>query len=166
MRTDRKLREMLLNSTTSCVVNYDNKEFNKVEKYLSRIKHTKSPKRRSKYLNIIEKICLRRLMRKFNKLDNDEKIDIFKICNIFESIDLGIPQEYKYIPKPPVIAFKVKPLSPVEDDDMSSKANLCKALRQRTGAGMMECKKALTETDWDMDKAEDWLKKQVRRRGI
>lgn len=98
MRTDRKLREMLLNSTTSCVVNYDDKEFNKVEKYLSMIKHTKSPKRRSKYLNIIEKICLRRIMRKFNKLDNNEKIDIFNICNIFECIDLGIPQEYNYVP--------------------------------------------------------------------
>lgn len=100
MRTDRKLRKMLLDSTTSCVVNYDDKEFNKVKKYLSMIKHTKSPKRRSKYLNIIEKICLRRIMRKFNKLDNNEKIDIFNICNIFESIDLGIPQEYKYVPVP------------------------------------------------------------------
>ena len=30
-------------------------------------------------------------------------------------------------------------------------ASEVKALRDRTGAGMMECKKALTETDGDMD---------------
>jgi len=32
------------------------------------------------------------------------------------------------------------------------------ALRQRTGAGMMECKKALTETNGDMAKAEEYLR--------
>ena len=30
-----------------------------------------------------------------------------------------------------------------------------KALREKTGVGMMECKKALTEADGDMDKAID-----------
>ena len=33
-------------------------------------------------------------------------------------------------------------------------------LRQMTGAGMMDCKKALTETDGDFDKAVDFLRKQ------
>ncbi len=33
-------------------------------------------------------------------------------------------------------------------------------LRQRTGCGMMDCKKALTETDGDMDKAIDVLREQ------
>ena len=33
-------------------------------------------------------------------------------------------------------------------------------LRERTGIGMMECKKALTETDGDMDKAVDFLRKK------
>ena len=33
-------------------------------------------------------------------------------------------------------------------------------LRQMTGAGMMDCKKALTETDGDFDKAVDYLRKQ------
>jgi elongation factor Ts len=34
------------------------------------------------------------------------------------------------------------------------------ALRQATGAGMMDAKKALTETGGDMDKAKDWLREQ------
>lgn len=33
-------------------------------------------------------------------------------------------------------------------------------LRERTGIGMMECKKALTETDGDMDKAVEFLRKK------
>ncbi len=32
------------------------------------------------------------------------------------------------------------------------------ALRKLTGAGMMDCKKALTETDGDMEAAKDWLR--------
>ena len=31
-------------------------------------------------------------------------------------------------------------------------------LRQRTGVGMMDCKKALVETDGDMEKAIDYLR--------
>ena len=41
-------------------------------------------------------------------------------------------------------------------------ASLVKELREKTGAGMMDCKKVLTETDGDMDKAADLL----RERGI
>ncbi|MCI8620829.1 MAG: elongation factor Ts [Clostridia bacterium] len=41
-------------------------------------------------------------------------------------------------------------------------ANLVKELREKTGAGMMDCKKVLTETDGDMVKAEELL----RERGI
>jgi elongation factor Ts len=37
-------------------------------------------------------------------------------------------------------------------------AALIKDLRERTGAGMADCKKALTETGADMDKAIDWLR--------
>ena len=33
-------------------------------------------------------------------------------------------------------------------------------LREKTGCGMMDCKKALTETDGDMDKAIDVLREQ------
>ena len=36
-------------------------------------------------------------------------------------------------------------------------ANLVKELREKTGAGMMDCKKVLTETDGDMEKAMDLL---------
>jgi elongation factor Ts len=34
------------------------------------------------------------------------------------------------------------------------------ALRKATGAGMMDCKKALAENDGDMEKAKDWLRTQ------
>ncbi len=37
-------------------------------------------------------------------------------------------------------------------------ASLVKELRERTGAGMMDCKKALTETNGDIDKAIDFLR--------
>jgi elongation factor Ts len=38
-------------------------------------------------------------------------------------------------------------------------ASLVKELRERTGAGMMECKKALTENNGDIQAAADWLRK-------
>ena len=38
-------------------------------------------------------------------------------------------------------------------------AALVKELRDKTGAGMMDCKKALSETDGGMDEAVDWLRK-------
>ena len=37
-------------------------------------------------------------------------------------------------------------------------AAMIKEVRERTGAGMADCKKALQETDADMDKAIDWLR--------
>ncbi len=39
-------------------------------------------------------------------------------------------------------------------------AALVKDLRDKTGAGMMDCKKALTETDGDLEVAIDWLRKK------
>ena len=33
-----------------------------------------------------------------------------------------------------------------------------KTLRQRTGAGILDCKKALTEAEGDLDAAVDWLR--------
>lgn len=39
-------------------------------------------------------------------------------------------------------------------------ATLVKHLRDRTGAGMMDCKRALQETDGDLDKAAEHLRKQ------
>ena len=39
-------------------------------------------------------------------------------------------------------------------------ANMVKELREKTGAGMMDCKKALAETDGDMEKAVDELRKR------
>ena len=42
---------------------------------------------------------------------------------------------------------------------MSISASMVKDLRERTGAGMMECKKALVETDGDIDAAIELLRK-------
>ena len=42
---------------------------------------------------------------------------------------------------------------------MSVDAKLVKTLRERTGAGMMDCKKALMEVDGDLDLAVDQLRK-------
>lgn len=43
---------------------------------------------------------------------------------------------------------------------MAVTAQLVKELRERTGAGMMDCKKALVETDGDMEKAIDLLREK------
>ncbi|HYI02237.1 translation elongation factor Ts [Hyalangium sp.] len=39
-------------------------------------------------------------------------------------------------------------------------ASMVKELREKTGAGMMDCKKALAESDGDFTKAEEWLRKK------
>lgn len=39
-------------------------------------------------------------------------------------------------------------------------AKLVKELRDKTGAGMMDCKKALKETDGDIDKSIEWLRQK------
>ncbi len=41
---------------------------------------------------------------------------------------------------------------------MAISASMVKELREMTGAGMMDCKKALTNTDGDMDKAVEYLR--------
>ncbi len=43
---------------------------------------------------------------------------------------------------------------------MAFTAQDVKALREMTNVGMMDCKKALTETDGDMDKAVEWLREK------
>ncbi|TGB04776.1 translation elongation factor Ts [Halobacillus salinus] len=43
---------------------------------------------------------------------------------------------------------------------MAVNAKMVKELREKTGAGMMDCKKALTETDGDMEKAMEWLREK------
>ena len=39
-------------------------------------------------------------------------------------------------------------------------AALVKELRDKTGAGMMDCKRALGDTDGDLEAAVDWLRKK------
>ncbi len=43
---------------------------------------------------------------------------------------------------------------------MSISAKMVKELREKTAAGMMDCKKALTETNGDMDKAIEYLREK------
>src|SRR3954453_2800263 len=48
-----------------------------------------------------------------------------------------------------------------EDDTMAEiTASLVKELREKTGAGMMDCKRALGETQGDIEGAVDWLRKK------
>src|SRR5690606_40704177 len=39
-------------------------------------------------------------------------------------------------------------------------AQMVKELREQTGAGLMDCKKALSESDGDFTKAQEWLRKK------
>lgn len=41
---------------------------------------------------------------------------------------------------------------------MTISAQMVKELREKTGAGMMDCKKALSETAGDLEKASEWLR--------
>lgn len=43
---------------------------------------------------------------------------------------------------------------------MEVTALMVKELREKSGAGMLDCKKALTESNGDMDKAMDWLREK------
>ncbi len=43
---------------------------------------------------------------------------------------------------------------------MSITASMVKELREKTGAGMMDCKKALSEVEGDLEQAIDWLRKK------
>jgi elongation factor Ts len=43
---------------------------------------------------------------------------------------------------------------------MEISANLVRDLREKTGVGMMDCKKALLENDGDLEKSIEWLRKK------
>ncbi len=43
---------------------------------------------------------------------------------------------------------------------MAITASMVKELREKTGAGMLDCKKALTENDGDINKSIDWLREK------
>jgi len=43
---------------------------------------------------------------------------------------------------------------------MTITAEMVKTLREKTGVGMMECKKALQETEGDLEKAQEYLRKK------
>src|SRR5882757_7732405 len=57
------------------------------------------------------------------------------------------------------------PAEPRDDEEKRSEmanitAQMVKELRESTGAGMMDCKSALTETNGEMTAAQDWLRKK------
>jgi elongation factor Ts len=43
---------------------------------------------------------------------------------------------------------------------MTISASMVKELREKTNAGMMDCKKALEETGGNFEQAVDWLRKK------
>jgi elongation factor Ts len=57
-------------------------------------------------------------------------------------------------------ADAVEPVAVPESRTMTITADAVKQLRERTGAGMMECKKALVETHGDLDAAAELMRKQ------
>jgi elongation factor Ts len=50
----------------------------------------------------------------------------------------------------------------METTEVSFTAKDVMALRQKTGLGMMDCKKALTECSGNMEAAEEWLRQQLK----
>ncbi|MHC4415023.1 MAG: translation elongation factor Ts [Planctomycetota bacterium] len=50
----------------------------------------------------------------------------------------------------------------METTDVSFTAKDVMTLRQRTGLGMMDCKQALTESNGDLDAAEEWLRHKLK----
>ena len=48
----------------------------------------------------------------------------------------------------------------MEDKEMAISAKLVKELREKTGAGMMDCKKALEACDGDLEASFDWLREK------
>ena len=66
----------------------------------------------------------------------------------------------------PVAEAKVEEAAPVEEEKQEEKpkvaisAKLVKELRDQSGAGMMDCKKALAECGGDIEKADEYLRKK------
>jgi elongation factor Ts len=61
----------------------------------------------------------------------------------------------------PLLALRCAPDDQDNEDSMAQiTATMVKDLREKTGAGMMDCKAALAETNGDMEAAIDWLRKK------
>ena len=56
--------------------------------------------------------------------------------------------------------FTIRPAAPHSPAMAEISAKLVKELRDQTGAGMMDCKKALTEAGGDLGKATEWLRQK------
>ena len=54
----------------------------------------------------------------------------------------------------------------MEEKEMAVTASMVKELREMTGAGMMDCKKALSETNGDMDAAIEYLRKNGEAKAV
>lgn len=58
------------------------------------------------------------------------------------------------------VHLSAAPAKPYEVTMTAISASLVKELREKTGAGMMDCKTALTETNGEIEAAIDWLRKK------
>ena len=54
----------------------------------------------------------------------------------------------------------------MEEKIMAITASMVKELREMTGAGMMDCKKALNESNGDMDAAIEYLRKNGEAKAV
>ena len=61
---------------------------------------------------------------------------------------------------PPVEADKTSEKSQSSEQSVKISPKLIKELREKTGAGMMKCKAALIESNGDLEKAAEWLRKK------
>ena len=68
---------------------------------------------------------------------------------------LGLEKDLKSSRRADVCGSRMK-----RDAMATISAGLVKDLREKTGAGMMDCKNALSETNGDIEAAVDWLRKK------
>lgn len=72
----------------------------------------------------------------------------------------AVDKEEETKPKEAAVAAKKEETAPATGGGGAISAQLVKQLREESGAGMMDCKKALAENDGDLDKAREFLRKK------
>lgn len=88
--------------------------------------------------------------------------EIYNLCerindleNLLETMEIINPKEYEKHKKQYCKQFPEQNITV-----------LVKELRERTGCGMMDCKRALQNCDYDIDKSVEWLKQHTDNRMI
>src|SRR5262245_46946215 len=89
---------------------------------------------------------------------------LFSGLGIGEADSLGPTALASASPVPPCKPGGARPTTPTDRITAMANTNvtaqMVKELRDKTGAGMMDCKAALADTDGDMETAVDWLRKK------